>query len=170
PTVTNCILWGNVPNEIADDVGSSTTASYSDIAGGFPGVGNIDADPLFVDPDNGNLRLQPGSPCIDAANNNAVLNGIETDLDGNSRFIEVPSTPDTGLGDCPIVDMGAYEFQEGKANCCPWDLDESGSVGTSDLLALFAQWGTDGPADFDGSGTVNTNDLLILFANWGPCP
>lgn len=53
---------------------------------------------------------------------------------------------------------------------CPWDLDNSGIVNTSDLLALFAQWGTAGPADFDGSGTVNTSDLLILFANWGPCP
>lgn len=53
---------------------------------------------------------------------------------------------------------------------CPWDLDESGSVGTSDLLALFAQWGTAGSADFDGSGAVGTADLLILFANWGACP
>ena len=53
---------------------------------------------------------------------------------------------------------------------CPWDLDGSGAVGTSDLLELFAQWGTAGPADFDGSGIVNTADLLILFANWGPCP
>ena len=53
---------------------------------------------------------------------------------------------------------------------CPWDLDGSGSVGTGDLLELFFQWGTDGPADFDGSGAVGTGDLLILFANWGPCP
>jgi len=52
---------------------------------------------------------------------------------------------------------------------CPWDLDNSGAVGTSDLLELFAQWGTAGPADFDESGAVGTNDLLILFANWGPC-
>ena len=52
---------------------------------------------------------------------------------------------------------------------CPWDLDKSGSVGTSDLLELFSQWGTDGPADFDESGAVGTGDLLILFANWGPC-
>ena len=53
---------------------------------------------------------------------------------------------------------------------CPQDLDESGAVGTSDLLILFSQWGTDGSADFDKSGAVGTSDLLILFANWGPCP
>ena len=55
-------------------------------------------------------------------------------------------------------------------NSCPWDLDESNNVGTSDLLALLAQWGTAGPADFDGSGAVGTSDLLALLANWGPCP
>lgn len=52
---------------------------------------------------------------------------------------------------------------------CPWDLDESGVVNTSDLLALFAQWGTAGSADFDENGTVDTSDLLTLFAHWGPC-
>lgn len=52
---------------------------------------------------------------------------------------------------------------------CPWDLDESGTVGTSDLLDLLAQWGTNGSADFDGNGTVGTADLLALLANWGPC-
>lgn len=55
---------------------------------------------------------------------------------------------------------------------CPADLDGDESVGTADLLILFAQWGTDpgGPPDFDGNGTVDTNDLLSLFANWGQCP
>ena len=53
---------------------------------------------------------------------------------------------------------------------CPWDLDMSGSVGTSDLLDLLAQWGTPGSADFDGNGIVGTSDLLALLANWGPCP
>lgn len=52
---------------------------------------------------------------------------------------------------------------------CPADLDENGTVGTSDLLELFAQWGTNGTADLDGNGAVGTNDMLILFANWGPC-
>ncbi|MCH8825118.1 MAG: FG-GAP repeat protein [Planctomycetes bacterium] len=63
----------------------------------------------------------------------------------------------------------AYLFDASLDQLCPWDLDNSGIVDTSDLLTLFAQWGTDGPADFDGSGVVDTTDLLILFANWGPC-
>ena len=52
---------------------------------------------------------------------------------------------------------------------CPWDLDGSGFVGTSDLLELFAQWETDGSADFDGDGVVGKSDLVVLLANWGPC-
>ena len=45
---------------------NSLTVMYSNITGGWPGTGNIDTDPLFVDPDNGDLRLQAGSTCIDA--------------------------------------------------------------------------------------------------------
>ncbi|MCH8823510.1 MAG: FG-GAP repeat protein [Planctomycetes bacterium] len=55
---------------------------------------------------------------------------------------------------------------------CPADLNHDGSVGTSDLLILFAFWGEVDAfpeADLDGDGFVNTSDLLILFANWGPC-
>ena len=72
----------------------------------------------------------------------------------------------------PLCESGsAYIFDAaGTPGNCPWDLDNSGSVGTGDLLELFAQWGTAGTADFDGSGAVGTSDLLILFANWGPCP
>lgn len=123
---------------------------------------------MFVAPGMSDYRLASGSPCIDASDNDAVPMNIDNDLDGNPRFVDDPDTKDTGKGDPPIVDMGAYEFQ--AESPCPWDLDNSGSVGTSDLLELFAQWGTAGPADFDESGLVDTFDLLTLFANWGPCP
>ncbi len=56
---------------------------------------------------------------------------------------------------------------------CPWDLDASGSVGASDLLALLASWGPCKgccPADFDLDGNVGASDLLALLANWGLCP
>ncbi|MEE9128819.1 MAG: right-handed parallel beta-helix repeat-containing protein [Phycisphaerales bacterium] len=113
-------------------------------------------------------RLASGSPCIDAGDNTAVPEGIDTDLDGNDRFVDDLCTDDTGKGKPPIVDMGAYEFQVP----CPWDLDCNGSVGASDLLSLLVSWGPckGCPADFDGDGTVGASDLLALLVNWGPCP
>ncbi|MCH8825083.1 MAG: hypothetical protein IH984_16435 [Planctomycetes bacterium] len=65
----------------------------------------------------------------------------------------------------------AYIFDILPPLTCPWDLDADGSVGTSDLLALFAAWGSNpcNSADFDDNGIVGTADLLILFANWGSC-
>jgi hypothetical protein len=135
-TVTNCILWGDTPDEIVDLGEPGTTASYSDVQGGWPGVGNIEADPLLFDADgpdgipgneDDNLRLQPGSPCIDAGDNTAVPAGVKTDLAGNPRFADDPNTPDTGNpdGTNPIVDMGAYEF--GPSDLCA-DEDGDGRV------------------------------------------
>ncbi len=81
---------------------------------------------------------------------------------GNGRYMAFEADLPGGLNGAFLVDFG-------ETNNCPWDLDDNGSVGTSDLLELFAQWGTAGSADFDESGAVGTSDLLILFANWGPC-
>jgi len=94
PLFGNCIVWGNSQWQIERP---GATAVYSDVQDGWPGVGNIDADPLFVQPGSDNLRLSIGSPCVNAGDNSAIPPGITTDLDGNPRI----------QGD--VVDMGAYE-------------------------------------------------------------
>lgn len=71
----------------------------------------VDCDPLFIDPANGNYELSPGSPCIDAGNNNAVPLEIKTDMLGNPRIVDDTGKPDLGNGTAPIVDIGACEFQ-----------------------------------------------------------
>jgi hypothetical protein len=125
PTVSNCILWGDTPNEFDVDV---ATVTYSDVQGGYAGTSNIEADPLFgrnptpgpdgqwgtPDDDYGDLHLIGGSPCIDAGDPNFAPPPGETDLDGNRRVWD-------GNGDgTPMVDMGAYEFGShpyGDLNC-----------------------------------------------------
>ncbi len=68
----------------------------------LPLIEVVDENPLFSDPNAGDYRLGPGSPCIDAADNPAVPANV-TDIDGNPRFVNDAETIDSGLGDCPIV-------------------------------------------------------------------
>ncbi|MHC4086734.1 MAG: right-handed parallel beta-helix repeat-containing protein, partial [Planctomycetota bacterium] len=129
PEVTNCILWGNIPDQICNyhflgDICTyyGATVTYSDVQGGWSGTGNIDANPLFVNAYINDLRLRACSPCVDAGDNNSVpldtvdLDGdgntfepIPFDLAGNPRFADDNGIDDTALGSPPIVDMGAYE-------------------------------------------------------------
>ncbi|NNM26680.1 MAG: hypothetical protein HKO59_11980 [Phycisphaerales bacterium] len=54
---------------------------------------------------------------------------------------------------------------------CPADLDDDGSVGFTDLLAVLSQWGPCAGCDedLDDSGDVGFTDLLLLLASWGAC-
>ncbi len=47
PILVNCILWYNTPNQVSPSL--DCVVAYSDIQGGWPGEGNIDSEPLFVD-------------------------------------------------------------------------------------------------------------------------
>ncbi len=114
-------------------------------------------------------------------NDNPPINTFVDDAGG------IPTSTLTGVHDLGIFDVDGdcwldiviarcngltVWINQNPGNICTQcigDLDGNENVGTSDLLALFSQWGTDGPADFDESGEVGTGDLLILFANWGPC-
>jgi predicted outer membrane repeat protein len=104
-TVLNTVLWGNEPDEIEVSSGDPSI-TYCDVEGGYSGAGNIDADPLFVDLDGGDLHLQAGSPCIDAADGPSAPG---SDLDGNP-LMDAPDTPNTGIGP-PWADIGAFEYQ-----------------------------------------------------------
>lgn len=103
--IIDCILW-DIDELIWINDRSTVTMSYSDIRGGWTGTGNIDADPLFVDPngpddipgtEDDNLRLAPSSPCVDAGDPNYAPGPDKKDIDGNPRVIS------------GRVDMGVYE-------------------------------------------------------------
>ncbi len=69
--VENSILWGNnaaIDPEIALFVSPAASVAASDVdQDGFAGIqGNLRADPRWVDPGRGDLRLHEDSPCIDA--------------------------------------------------------------------------------------------------------
>ena len=89
----NDIFYSSVTNDIFTHSGPAPVATYSDIRGGYPGINNIDKDPLFVGVPNGDLHLKLGSPCLGAGTADGAPS---TDLDGNLR----PNPPS----------MGAYEL------------------------------------------------------------
>jgi parallel beta-helix repeat protein len=123
PTITNCTITGNIKSGIQDSMPTVTnsivyfngtaqivniigTVTYSDVHGSFQGAGNIDADPLFADPANGDYHLKsqagrwhPGSEtwisddltsdCIDAGDPASAI-GLEPNANG------------------AVINMGAY--------------------------------------------------------------
>ncbi len=88
--VTNFTVGGNTP-DLTYEYCDFYNNGFSMIAG----QGNIDTNPLFVNPTNGDFHLQPPSPCIDAGTLN---NAPSFDFEEMSR----PS----GNG----IDIGAYEL------------------------------------------------------------
>ncbi len=63
--ITNSVFWGGEPFH-SDFASTNFAVGFCTVATAWPGMGNINADPLFADPDARDYRLRPGSPCIDA--------------------------------------------------------------------------------------------------------
>jgi predicted outer membrane repeat protein len=125
-SITNCILWDG-GDEIGNLAKSSIVVTRSDVRGGWFGVGNIDADPLFVAPagldsiagtEDDDLRLGPLSPCIDMGDTTLLpADTADLDVDGD---VEEPLPLDLDgrrrvAGNA--VDMGAYEYQVSISSC-----------------------------------------------------
>ncbi|VEP11439.1 hypothetical protein H1P_1040013 [Hyella patelloides LEGE 07179] len=101
-TIENSIFSNNSGsdsnNQIVSGGRGTNIVNNSIVEGGYDGSGTniIDADPLFFDTENNDLRLRRNSPGVDAGNNNVV--DETTDIITNPRIFN-----DT-------VDIGAYEY------------------------------------------------------------
>ena len=177
PSVTNCIFsnHGTTPIFDSDSLTTVTFSVISTVWNNATSFANLFNDPVYIDSANGDFRLSPDSPGIDAGFNWAFPETLPAfDFNGLPRYADRTATPDTGCGFDFVVDMGAYEFQGIPGSPCRGDTDGSGNTNVTDLLTLLATWGLCGTscciADFDGSGLVDVTDLLALLAAWGACP
>lgn len=136
PAFSNCIVYGNGIS-IANDPQSTPIVSYclmEQSSGVYPGTGNVNANPLFVNgisntsapSTGGDYDIQSLSPVIDNGTNGAIPAATLTDFGGNARIAG------------GIVDMGAYEFGSTPLNLIL--LDFRGDVQTNNTIEL--QWQT----------------------------
>jgi hypothetical protein len=79
PVFVNTIVRDDSSAFAFDDTSQANpTISYCNLEGGFPitgtdGGGNIDADPLFCDPDSGDFTLAENSPCVGTGEDGANM-------------------------------------------------------------------------------------------------
>ncbi|MDJ0502017.1 MAG: cadherin domain-containing protein, partial [Nostocales cyanobacterium LE14-WE4] len=108
-SIRNSIIWGNGGTAIVN-VGSSTISpANNNIAQG--GLFGTNIDPLFVDAINDDLRIQSGSPAINAGSNGSLpADTLDLDKDGNTTEaipFDIARNPRING---TTVDIGAFEF------------------------------------------------------------
>jgi hypothetical protein len=129
------------------------------------GVGDLQANPLFVNPVQNNYALQTNSLAIDRGDPSTFPS---TDLLGTARPI--------GL----LPDAGAYEYNSGGVNPPPpptctraSDINCDGSVNIQDVTVVLSNFGkpasqaSDSRADTSGNGSVDIPDLTVVLSAFG---
>jgi hypothetical protein len=127
------------------------------------GNGNLTNAPLFINWTNGNLRLLPNSPCIDAGTN--LIAFVTNDLAGLPRPLD-------GNGDgVAAFDIGAYEFD--LRSIVPTNWFQQYNLNSADLNMLADDPDRDGHTTFQEwlAGTDPTNALSCFrIENLSPGP
>ena len=151
------------------------TITFSNVLGGFPGVGNIDIDPCFVkpgywaDPNNPNVTLEPNDINAVWVNGDYHLKseGWRWDTKRNrwtyddvtSRCIDA-GNPGSPLGDEPLSIPDDPDNEWGKN----LRIDMGAYGGTAE--ASIAPYGWAILSDLTNDGIVDFEDFANLAENW----
>jgi hypothetical protein len=168
--VSNCIVWSNSPDQIRN----VATVQNSDVQNGYPGEGNIDAEPCFTDSNNGNYHLQSEagrwdpntkswvtdsvtSPCIDAGDPNSDW---KLELWPHGKRINMGAYGGTAQAGMSVSTVG---------NIANLDNDPCDIIDFNDLAVFVEKWLHQEillPEDLDRNGIVNLVDYAIFARQW----
>jgi len=158
--VTNSILWNNTSNDIQGCV-----PQYCCISDGGSGT-NISDDPMFLDPNDYDYRIDKDSPCVDLGNPNTTVEVNEKDIFGQVRLAR-------------NIDMGADEV------CAIWNATQNvwyknsiqqaiNEANPNDIIQLY-EWVFDENINYQGKPIIIqstdpnnwdvTNSTVIYAAN-----
>jgi nitrous oxidase accessory protein NosD len=103
--IANNIVWNATVayGEEIKLINSEATVQHCLVRGGWPGEGNIDADPRLVDSGNDDFHVRFGSPCVDAGKTE-VAGLPQLDFEGDARIENGDANP------LAVVDIGADEM------------------------------------------------------------
>jgi hypothetical protein len=175
---------------IGDGTLSIDYSSLQGWTGAYGGIANNDHDPLFVDelgPDglpgtgdenydlqSGLLLHRLGRQRLPAARHLRCGCGwrysgvLPRDLAGGRRVIDDPCTADTGSGEWPFVDRGAYEMPPTDHNGEPtWSALGDGTDGYVHAMATFDDGSGDGAALYVGGRFTTAGGIEAnCIARW----
>ncbi len=156
--LTNCIFWNNSDSggmgesaQIYNHEGYGScnpVINYSCVQEGYPGVGNIDVDPLFVDPSNGDYHLKSQAGRWDMNSSSWVQDDVTSlCIDAGDPMAPIMNEPFPNGG---IINMGAYG---GTAEA------SKSYFGKPICETIVA-------GDINGDCIVNLLDLSFMARNW----
>ncbi|MDG5798820.1 choice-of-anchor Q domain-containing protein [Marinilabiliaceae bacterium ANBcel2] len=94
--IFNSVLWNNSAGYSSSQVYGGDLR-YSVVEGGASGVQISSLNPQFVNPDEGDFRVNLLSSCVDGGSNDLLPSFLDTDFAGNNRI------------EGPYVDIGIFE-------------------------------------------------------------
>ena len=168
PAIRDSIVWGNTAVGGGANVFCQNPAvTHTDIQGGWSGLGNIDADPRFVDASGGDYHLALESPCINAGDPFFVLPGA-LDIDGEPRIsggrvdMGADEAIDTDCNDNGILDeqdIAAGTSGDCNDNGLPDECEDCNENGIADECDL--EDGTS--SDSNGNGVPDECEPTRVF-------
>ncbi len=190
PRVVNSILYGDTPDEVVNaDAEATPHITYTDVQSGCTvangcttdETGNIDANPLYVDRDNFDLRLFHRSPVIDQGDNGAVPADLLTDIDGHARrrdgVTDNAGTVDLGadearvLAEYPVVhvDQAALGSEDGSSWTDAFRSLEAAFRETAPMSTLWVATGDYVPSDLgDRAQPFEMPNGVLMLGGFDP--